>query len=217
MRALCANQHRPTKRDLGFFAPHSTYCIKRLKSTMPLRPFPFLFRVGTDICHVPRIREAITRQNKASPQRPLRQFLKTLLTEHEQQYFWKRFGSEAPFTNVDGVSQFLAGRFAAKEAIRKACTHLNYSSRGFQRIMVLPVTVSHHDEYRMVRPQGLVLDEDYAAHVAGSEDRVVGVEKAQERPLVDVDELDGQLCEISISHDGDYATAVAIVAGRDVD
>jgi holo-[acyl-carrier protein] synthase len=28
---------------------------------------------------------------------------------------------------------------------------------------------------------------------------------------VDVSELDGQLCEISISHDGDFATAVAIV------
>jgi holo-[acyl-carrier protein] synthase len=46
---------------------------------------------------------------------------------------------------------------------------------------------------------------------------VEGHDKANESELsgkgdaFDVDMLEGQLCEISISHDGDFATAVALV------
>ena len=47
-------------------------------------------------------------------------------------------------------------------------------------------------------------------------DKVYDTESSDDAPVVvstrvDVSELDGQLCEISISHDGDFATAVAIV------
>ncbi|KAK1909791.1 hypothetical protein P3342_007963 [Pyrenophora teres f. teres] len=115
---------------------------------MPLRPFPIPFKVGTDICYVPRIRKFITQPSHGEPQRPVRRLLRKLLTEHERQYFWQRFGRRAPFDSIERVSQFLAGRGEAEDP----------------------------------------------------------------KPLVDINELNGQLCELSISHDGDYATAVAIVA-----
>jgi holo-[acyl-carrier protein] synthase len=78
---------------------------------MPLRPFPFPFRVGTDICNVSRLRTIITRRSDNEPLRPLRQYLRRVLTDHERQYFWKRFGpEEAVLGKMDAVSQFLAGR-----------------------------------------------------------------------------------------------------------
>ncbi|PZD29667.1 hypothetical protein A1F97_10287, partial [Pyrenophora tritici-repentis] len=76
---------------------------------MPLRPFPIPFKVGTDICYVPRIRKFITQPSNGEPQRPLRRLLRKLLTEHERRYFWQRFGSGAPFNSIERVSQFLAG------------------------------------------------------------------------------------------------------------
>jgi len=117
-----------------------------------------------------------------------------------------------------GVIQFVAARltgkkrFAAKEACRKACTHLHDHSRGFQRIMILPVAAKDTNEFQSVRPQGLILDQDYTADVVNTKETSgVGGEAQESSPLVDVNELDGQLCEISISHDNEYATAVAIV------
>ena len=83
--------------------------------------------------------------------------------------------------------------------------------------MILPVSADNSNGYQMVRPQGLILDKEYTADSADSKGTGVGGEEAQEAPLVDVKELDGQLCEISISHDKDYAAAVAIVSGRDTD
>ena len=59
-------------------------------------------------------------------------------------------------------------------------------------------------EHQSARPQGLILDKVYDTE--SSDDAPVVVSTR-----VDVSELDGQLCEISISHDGDFATAVAIV------
>ncbi|RMZ66158.1 holo-acyl-carrier- synthase [Pyrenophora seminiperda CCB06] len=183
---------------------------------MPLRLFPVPLRVGTDICSIPRIRKAITRLNSTETQRPLRRLLAKLLTEHERQYFWNRFGSDAPLSNVDAVSKFLAGRFAAKEACRKACTHFDHNSRGFQRIIILPVIIDQSNKHHSARPQGLILDKEYtAADLADTRDTGVGGGVHKLSPLIDVNELDGQLCEVSISHDEDYATAVALVPHDD--
>jgi holo-[acyl-carrier protein] synthase len=166
--------------------------------------------------------------------RPLHQYLRRVLTDHERQYFWNRFGpEEAILGKTDAVVQFLAGRyvctlscpqaessfdarFAAKEACRKACDHLDGNARGFKHIMVLPVTPVDHDKHQSSRPQGLILDKVYEPYapapsdVEGSVDARAAIQHVMST-LIDVSKLDGQLCEISISHDGDYATAVAIV------
>ncbi|KAF1940422.1 hypothetical protein EJ02DRAFT_379791 [Clathrospora elynae] len=183
---------------------------------MPPRPFPFPFRVGTDLCKVSRVHAIITRHSPSAPLRPLRQFLHRILTDQERQYFWTRFGSsDQILTQAAAVSQFLAGRFAAKEACRKACVDFERSSRGFRHIIILPVTAPDGDAQQSVRPQGLILDQAYeeacATPAAKDADMGVPVGKTQVRSSVDVDELAGQLCEISISHDGDFATAVALV------
>ncbi|KAI4643576.1 hypothetical protein J4E93_006586 [Alternaria ventricosa] len=179
---------------------------------MPPRPFPFPFRVGTDICNVQRVRSIITPRagSEGEPLRPLRHYLKRVFTEHERQYFWNRFGpEESVLEKADVISKFLAGRFAAKEACRKAIQHLDIVQRGFKHIMILPVTAVDRSKHQSLRPQGLILDmvyEDFEPTWV-KPDGKIGV--------IDMSEIDGQLCEISISHDGDYATAVAIVPMAD--
>jgi holo-[acyl-carrier protein] synthase len=108
-------------------------------------------------------------------------------------------------------------RFAAKEACRKACVYLGSNTRGYQSIIILPVKIPAVGEHQSVRPLGLILDAAYENRFGSMDKPVDGtvVRKSFVRSSVDVDELDGQLCEISISHDGDYATASAIVPYMD--
>jgi holo-[acyl-carrier protein] synthase len=79
--------------------------------------------------------------------------------------------------------------------------------------MILPVASPDRGEHQSSRPQGLILDKAYKTYATPTPDSIdTGVvRKIQVRTDVDVSGLDGQLCEISISHDGDFATAVAIV------
>jgi holo-[acyl-carrier protein] synthase len=71
--------------------------------------------------------------------------------------------------------------------------------------MILPVTSMDRSKHQSSRPQGLILDQVY------EDFEPVMVKPDGKIELIDLSKLDGQLCEISISHDGDYATAVAIV------
>jgi holo-[acyl-carrier protein] synthase len=117
-----------------------------------------------------------------------------------------------------GETMLTKGRFAAKEAIRKACDHFGMSERAFHRIMILPVASNDRITHQSVRPRGLILDKEFSTPYTGasdSEDSAQGPKKKYGSGMhVDVNSLDGQLCEISISHDGDFATAVALVPSR---
>ncbi|KAF2877423.1 hypothetical protein BDV95DRAFT_601821 [Massariosphaeria phaeospora] len=187
---------------------------------MPVRRFPFPLRVGTDICSVNRIRDILLKnQGKENERRPLHQFLTKLLTWPERQYFWERFKTdELAFKDIKRTSEYLAGRWAAKEACRKACPSINADSNGFHRIVILPVT-SHNNPSTAAsqRPEALILHEDLA-------DRRPTHTKAAAQSLVrkvglkhfNVGKEDGQLCELSISHDGEWAAAVALVPEMDV-
>ncbi|KAF1913316.1 hypothetical protein BDU57DRAFT_456908 [Ampelomyces quisqualis] len=178
---------------------------------MAPRLFPHALRVGTDICNISRVRRLITR--KGDDLSFLNRFTKRVLTEPECIYFWERFGPHRDIhLKLDNVSEFLAGRFAAKEAIRKAC-NLGQLERGLQSIMILPVTSSPPAECQSSRPQGLVLDNPYVSTPAAGRVRKKREPATPNDELLptSVDHLDGQLCEISISHDGDFATAVALV------
>ncbi|KAL5119435.1 hypothetical protein ACEQ8H_002705 [Pleosporales sp. CAS-2024a] len=174
---------------------------------MPPRPFHYALRAGTDICHVSRIRQVLARTD--DPLSRLHKFTSKILTAPERAYFWHRFGPPASISaDLHGVSQYLAGRFAAKEAIRKACEQFDHSARGFQSIIILPITYTPHAKHQSVRPQGLVLDAPYVS-TPGKEGQKAYAEKAF--PAYKLDDLEGQLCEVSISHDGMWATAVALV------
>jgi holo-[acyl-carrier protein] synthase len=67
--------------------------------------------------------------------------------------------------------------------------------------MILPIVAQDRNEHQSSRPWGLVL------HEALPEPDF----KGDKPPTFSVDALEGQFCEISISHDGVYATAVALV------
>ena len=79
--------------------------------------------------------------------------------------------------------------------------------------MILPITSHPSAEHQSSRPQGLVLDKPYTSTPAP--DRTckerVSTKQPDESSRTSVNDLDGQLCEISISHDGEFATAVALV------
>ncbi|KAI8938378.1 hypothetical protein NX059_004273 [Plenodomus lindquistii] len=205
---------------------------------MPPRPFPLPLHIGNDICSISRIRKLITRnRGDTVVHNALNSFLLRILTPPEVQIFWKRFGRRRDISQkTDAVAQYLAGRFAAKEACRKACPHWDRNHRGFQQIIILP---------SRPKPQALILDAVYAASQSkprldssavvqedGEEEEEVEQqdrdpdddeeEEAEEEESSSIgshddtaattlEALDGQIAEISISHDGEYATAVAIV------
>ncbi|KAF2637478.1 hypothetical protein P280DRAFT_433251 [Massarina eburnea CBS 473.64] len=176
---------------------------------MPPRPFPFPLRVGTDICSIKRIQTLLC--SHQSPQRRLERFLPKLLTWPERQYFRSRFpSSHLRDNNLNGVSVFLAGRWAAKEACRKACEHLG-TSNGFHSTIILPITAPGNDlDRETTRPRGLILRERLPERtfVRSELDDAPGTWGDM---VFDIDSVESQFCEVSISHDNDWATAVAIV------
>ncbi|OJJ76829.1 hypothetical protein ASPBRDRAFT_49859 [Aspergillus brasiliensis CBS 101740] len=102
-------------------------------------PFPFALNIGTDIVHLPRITRLLARPNY------LTRFTHRILHAREQQDFRTRFSlpalpalipssssssssspAHAPTPSISispDMTRWLAGRFAAKEAARKAATH----------------------------------------------------------------------------------------------
>ncbi|KAF9734737.1 hypothetical protein PMIN06_010478 [Paraphaeosphaeria minitans] len=181
---------------------------------MPPRPFPLSFRIGNDICSINRIHDILKPKTGDSSSSlkgpPFKRFISKLLTWPERNYFYTRFpyykdvGEDTQI--LRNVSYYLAGRWAAKEAVRKACEHLG-DSNGFHSIMILPVSVSSRQSLGATsRPQALVLRDRLLELSPQQEDKAMsgGME-------FDIDSLDGQLCEVSISHDTTYATAVALV------
>jgi phosphopantetheine--protein transferase-like protein len=92
---------------------------------------------------------------------------------------------------VERASKFLAGRWAAKEAVVKACS---WRRLMFDEIMVLR-------EEGGKRVYGVILDEREVRTTTG--------EGGQCEPA-------GQVVRLSISHDGEYATAVCLAADESV-
>jgi hypothetical protein len=77
------------------------------------------------------------------------------------------------------------------------------SQQGLHDIIILPVVSNSTDRPHSEPPRGLVLNRHKSAGQGF-------VQKHASRIIANND-LDGQLCEVSISHDGDYATAAALV------
>ncbi|EER28397.1 hypothetical protein D8B26_004738 [Coccidioides posadasii str. Silveira] len=96
-------------------------------------PFPLCLNVGTDIVHIPRIFRLVTRPS-AGTHNYFNRFIRRILSEQEQAYFLSKFPQYQPqlsqtipqssqllnASNANDVARWLAGRFAAKEAARKA-------------------------------------------------------------------------------------------------
>ncbi|KAE8373761.1 4'-phosphopantetheinyl transferase superfamily [Aspergillus bertholletiae] len=100
-------------------------------------PFPLALNIGTDIVHLPRITRLIHRGDY------LTRFTRRILNDHEQRDFRTRFALSAtanlpnqrsPKSSTD-MARWLGGRFAAKEAARKAAPH-GAASLGWKDVMV---------------------------------------------------------------------------------
>lgn len=153
-------------------------------------PFPYSLNIGTDIVHLPRILRLITTSNRESSSK-LDRFTRRILCEQEQRDFCSRFrlstslGNGPRFDRVTptpDMARWLAGRFAAKEAARKA------SNRGAGGIGWKEVLVSVEDTGTVGsgRPQVIYLDPK--------------------------GEGNARIGKLSISHDGEYVVATVLAA-----
>lgn len=182
----------------------------------PLRPFPIpSLSIGTDIAHIPRIAKLV------ASQRTLPRFLRKLFTSREERAFHLRFplGSRLNSDSESGSSEggeqqrredaaarYLAGRWAAKEAIVKACS--------WRRLMFDEIQILKDEGGKRV--YGVILDRPEVRRAVREEDwgRKEGetASKALTEEGVEDEDISGQVVKISISHDGDYATAVCLAA-----
>ncbi|KAH6895339.1 hypothetical protein B0T10DRAFT_213302 [Thelonectria olida] len=166
----------------------------------PLRPFPFPLNIGTDICQISRVYRIL-----AGPRAS--RFVTRILAPEELarhdarlQVLTRATGEQSHGKTSDAVSErggheslaarnpelwkcaaFMAGRFAAKEAAIKA--------HSFRKLSLHDVLI----ERRAFEGERL-----------GSGPPVARIKSAQQDEEMDDSAM------ISISHDGDYATAVCL-------
>ncbi|RAH72000.1 uncharacterized protein BO66DRAFT_447750 [Aspergillus aculeatinus CBS 121060] len=179
----------------------------------PPTPFPLALNIGTDIVHLPRIARLLTRQNGTY----LARFTRRILHPREHADFRARFqlspslvplhvhnpqpqakpqphphpsSSLPPVTITPDMTRWLAGRFAAKEAARKAAPR-GAAQLGWKEVVV---RVSEVDEGR---PEVVFLD-----GLGGDGDGQKGEGGGG-----------GRVGKLSISHDGEYVVAMVLAAG----
>lgn len=98
---------------------------------MKVMPFPYALNIGTDVVHLPRIYRLVTQRGTRSNETYLHKFTRRILCPEELHDFQTRFRLQHsalsdPETNTSlkeitpDMARWLAGRFAAKEAARKA-------------------------------------------------------------------------------------------------
>jgi holo-[acyl-carrier protein] synthase len=181
-----------------------------------LRPFPIpSLSIGTDIAHIPRIAKLV------ASQRTLPRFLRKLFTAREERAFHLRFplggrglesdsGSsssegEEHQRREDAAARYLAGRWAAKEAVVKACS--------WRRLVFDEIQILREEGSESKRVYGVILDRAEVRRAMGRDGWGAKDETRGEALVEEVDEdIPGQIVKISISHDGEYATAVCLAA-----
>lgn len=109
---------------------------------MPPLPFPFSLNIGTDVVHLPRILRLLRHRGARSNENYLNKFTRRILCPQEQQDFHSRFTASSARPTGDGpvvvtsdMARWLAGRFAAKEAARKAAPG-GAASIGWKDVLV---------------------------------------------------------------------------------
>ncbi|KAH8836697.1 hypothetical protein MCOR27_001456 [Pyricularia oryzae] len=161
------------------------------------RQFCFPLSLGTDICNIPRIRRILD-----GPQRD--RFIRRVLLPEERGRVYNYLNTTPGQVSRTAVAsdvelgrrkaaEFLAGRFAAKEAVIKAHPHLRIS---FEDITIAP---------RQPDPK----EAGNAAVNAGGGGSGGGPPVALIRHIEDGREV-VQEALVSISHDADYSTAVCM-------
>ncbi|KAL3460504.1 hypothetical protein BJX64DRAFT_262849 [Aspergillus heterothallicus] len=178
----------------------------------PPLPFPLALNIGTDIVHLPRITRLVSRRGDY-----LSRFTSRILSETEQADFRARFAlpplqSQPPLplnsktekqnrgdTEVEitpEMARWLAGRFAAKEAARKAAKG-GASALSWKDVVVRVAQ-------KQPKRDGSRPDNDEGESAEGRPE-IVFLDRNDDGP--------GRLGRLSISHDGEYVVATVLAAG----
>ncbi|KAF2455097.1 hypothetical protein BDY21DRAFT_79063 [Lineolata rhizophorae] len=198
---------------------------------MPLRPFPWPLRVGTDICYVPRIHQLITRgtqgrqQANLNPERFSR-FLRKLFGNHEIRAFqarWPNADEALQNGRTYEMAQYIAARWAAKEAVIKANAPRKL---GFHDIVIAkndfrePIAIVLDKPWTrglLCKPVNDIEERDSSHFIQCSdsdrpESGSENARKNHDRLNLESEGLHGQIARLSISHDGEYVTAACLAA-----
>lgn len=178
---------------------------------MKLFPFPFPFNIGTDIVHLPRIHRILTGRYRD-------RFMSRILCGKETADFAQRFNFDANSPhdgkpsilhssiemtgevrarslniNID-MTRWVAGRFAAKEAARKAAPD-GAAHAGWKEVWVK-------------------LEDDAQGQTPGNDEETRPVRSSSRRPEIVylMPEYRGQVGKLSISHDGEYIVATVLAS-----
>ncbi|KAL0257159.1 hypothetical protein SLS55_007969 [Diplodia seriata] len=188
---------------------------------MAPRPFPFPLGVGTDICSIHRVKSLLQRSGPAGSSLPrLHSFLARVFSFREILLFDLRFtgvlqkpGAEHESALASSAIRYLAGRFAAKEAAIKAI----HPRRIFLRDVLVagqgsqPYAIVFDKSPDLTHVQRLYLNQSYGFSLPIRAEIDPPADLAT-HPDTDpaLDRCEGQVAKLSISHDGDYATAVCL-------
>ncbi|KAI1276091.1 hypothetical protein F5Y07DRAFT_148794 [Xylaria sp. FL0933] len=187
-----------------------------------MRPTDLPFIIGNDICRIARVRRIL--KGKLGPQfvrRILRpgeiehsttaKILRCILDQDAQRTA-ESVGAHDAAPNFSRAVEFMAGRFAAKEAVIKAHP---YRRLTFQRIAILRAAFREDSALRAFeRGDGVEREMRERGEVEDGTQEDGDPTQQQSGPLVaEIDAgLPGRLtyASVSISHDTEYATAVCL-------
>ncbi|KAL4937654.1 hypothetical protein BDV06DRAFT_202465 [Aspergillus oleicola] len=185
----------------------------------PPLPFPLQLNIGTDIVHLPRISRLIS-----CPGNYLSRFTRRILTDSEMRDFRARFnlpltivqtqtashlkgtttarGSDIHALNArtpvtPDMARWLAGRFAAKEAGRKA------ARGGAGKVSWKDVVVRVSESSESGRNSDGNGEGEDAGDTSSKRPEVILFDQCPE----------GRVARLSISHDGEYVVATVLAAG----
>jgi phosphopantetheine--protein transferase-like protein len=159
-------------------------------------PFPYSVNIGTDIVHLSRILRLISRPHNYGKETYLQRFTRRILCDQERLDFRARFPPPPSTPSIIGprswnvpitpeMARWLAGRFAAKEAARKAGHGGGASSISWKDVQVRTEGSGSGGRGSGGRPEVVYLNPNGGGHVG----------------------------KLSISHDGDYVVATVLAAG----
>jgi holo-[acyl-carrier protein] synthase len=179
---------------------------------MPIRPFPTPLNIGIDICKISRIQSIIAAANDTNVnKRKLAAFLRRIFNENEKSAFFQRSRPFVPYL----LAQTLAGRWAAKEAIIKA-SRRSISMKDIFTLQLLDGSLMAVilDEPFLLHPRSIIDREPnpivHRIWSGSASDRYTPDNEASSKRTL-IQSLHGAEAKVTVSHDGDYAIAMAMV------
>jgi holo-[acyl-carrier protein] synthase len=177
---------------------------------MPIRPYSLGFNIGVDICRIERVVSLISIKEGDAlsvDRNKFDRFTRRIFSPLEKILFLTRL-SQRTRQDVTAMASTLAGGWAAKEAIFKACN---------RRVMFPNIFILRGHGNKPL--YAAVLDEGTAPPSLGDlKATELDSEDLKATPLLKaknfqehLDKLSGQEVDVSITHDGGYAVAVALV------